>query len=192
MRPRHEIVAGLGTMGSLVAAIGCVFVLAGGVVAFHGWPEVDTSGSGPSLVVSDAPRAPLQVASVRAAKATHTSAAHSLAGAHVAHAPRRVVASLPRPVVNRASDVATRPAPTKPGPPTTETSPGPLSPVADTAEQTTNGVGQAVTDVTGGLGDTVGGPLGQTVTGLGAGLGETVSNTGALLANVLRAIKPGR
>ncbi|MEA2273304.1 MAG: hypothetical protein QOI98_2012, partial [Solirubrobacteraceae bacterium] len=43
MRPRHEIVAGLGTMGSLMAAVACVFVLAGGVVAFHGWPELGSA-----------------------------------------------------------------------------------------------------------------------------------------------------
>jgi hypothetical protein len=179
-------------MGSLVAAIGCVFALAGGVVAFHGWPELDSSGSGPSLVVADVPRAPLQVASVRAAKPTHTSAAHAVAGARVAHAPRRVIASAPRRRVHRASDVANRPTASKPPTTTTGTPPGPLSPVADTAEQTTDGLGQAVTGVTGGLGDAVGGPLGQTVTNLGAGLGETVSSTGALVANLLRAIKPGQ
>jgi hypothetical protein len=190
MRPRHEIVAGLGTMGSLVAAITCVFALAGGVVAFHGWPELNSVASGPSLVVQEAPRAPLQVAEVRPAKA-RTPAHPAVANAPVAHA-RRVVASVPQRTVKRGTSVATRPTvetkpPTKPEP-----TPGPLSPVADTAEQTTNGLGQTVTDTTGALGGAVGGPLGQTVTNLGAGLGETVSDTGALLANILRAIKPGQ
>jgi hypothetical protein len=189
MHPRHEIVAGLGTMGSLVAAIGCVFALAGGVVAFHGWPELESAGSGPALVVVDVPRAPLQVASVHRKPAAATSH-HASAGANVAKAPRRVVASAPGRTIRRNSATTTRPAPSAKTPSSDTPTPGPLTPVADTAEQTTTGVGKAVTDVTGSLGGAVGGSLGQTVTNLGAGLGKTVSNTGTLLANLLRAIKP--
>ena len=176
-------------MGSLVAAIGCVFVLAGGVVAFHGWPEIDSVGSGPSLVVSEVPRAPLQVASVRKHKATQTSARHSVASARATHTPRRVIASAPHRRV-KSNTQATTHTDSKPAA-TTETSASPLSPVADTTEQTTTGVGQAVTDTTGALGDVLGGPVGQTVTDLGATLGGTVSQTGTVLANLLRAIKPG-
>jgi hypothetical protein len=175
-------------MGSLVAAIGCVFVLAGGVVAFNGWPEIDSVSSGPSLVVNEAPRAPLQVAAPKPSKSR--PARQKVAGARVAHAPRRVVASAPERTVNQGPTVATRPATVTKQVATTEKPGSPLAPVADTAEQTTNGLGKTVTDTTGAVGDAVGGPLGQTVTDLGAGLGGTVSKTGTLLANILRAIKP--
>jgi hypothetical protein len=190
MRPRHEIVAGLGTMGSLVAAIGCVFALAGGVVAFRGWPELDSAGSGPTLVVSDVPRAPLQVAAVHRSKPARPAARQSTAGARVAKAPRRVIASAPERVVKRGSGQTTRPTAVSKPPATTTPSTGPLAPVADTAEQTTTGVGKTVTNTTDALGSAVGGPLGETVTNLGSGLGETVSKTGTLVANLLRGIKP--
>jgi hypothetical protein len=192
MRPRHEIVAGLGTMGSLVTAIACVFALAGGVVAFHGWPELESVGSGPSLVVSEAPRAPLQVTAVRPSR-SHPAPAGQVAGnGRVAHAQRRVIASAPQRSGNGRSTVSARPV-TEPKPAAkSEPSSGPLAPVADTTEQTTNGLGQTVTDTTGALGSAVGGPLGKTVTNLGSGLGETVTKTGTLVANLLRAIQPGR
>jgi hypothetical protein len=177
-------------MGSLVAAIGCVFALAGGVVAFRGWPEIDSVSSGPTLVVREAPKAPLQVASVKPAKASRPAARQTVAGARVAHAPRRVVASAPERTRNHSSSVVTRPPAVTKQVTTDEGPASPLAPVADTAEQTTNGLGQTVTDTTNALGDTVGGTLGQTVTNLGAGLGDTVSKTGTLLANLLRAIKP--
>ena len=178
-------------MGSLVAAIGCVFALAGGVVAFQGWPKLDSTGSGPTLVVSEVPRAPLQVAAVHKAKPARSTATSASAGARVA-APRRVIATVPERTVRRSTGTGTRPTTVSKPPQTDTPSPGPLEPVADTAEQTTTGVGQAVTDVTGSVGGAVGGTLGQTVTNLGAGLGNTVSDTGTLLANLLRAIKPAR
>jgi hypothetical protein len=192
MRPRHEIVAGLGTMGSLVAAIGCVFALAGGVVAFQGWPELDSAGPGPTLVVSEVPRAPLQVAAVRKTKPARSAPASTSAGARGAKAQRRVIATAPERTVRRTSGTATRPAAVTKPPEADTPAPGPLKPVADTAEQTTTGVGQAVTDVTGSLGGAVGGALGETVTNLGETLGNTVSDTGTVLANLLRAIKPTR
>jgi hypothetical protein len=191
MRPRHEIVAGLGTMGSLVAAIGCVFALAGGVVAFRGWPELDSAGSGPTLVVSDVPRAPLQVAAVHRSKPSHPAARQATAGARVAKAPRRVIASAPERIVKRGSGQTTRPAAVPKPPATTPPpTPGPLAPVADTAEQTTTGLGKAVSGTTDALGNVVGGPLGETVTTLGSDLGETVTKTGTLVANLLRGISP--
>jgi hypothetical protein len=66
MRTTRAFIAGLGTTGSLVAAVACAFVVVSAVVAFHGWPGVAVPERVANVVVGDG---------IVPAAATRTSAA---------------------------------------------------------------------------------------------------------------------
>src|SRR5436305_14639188 len=78
----RTIFAGLGVTGSLIGAIGAVFALTGGVLAFTGWPDAPAPRTSPALEVAAAARsatshstqaAPIQLP---AAVAPRTTGAH--------------------------------------------------------------------------------------------------------------------
>jgi hypothetical protein len=83
MRTTRAFIAGLGTTGSLVAAIALVFVIASAVIAFNGWPGAGFARSVESLSVDDRPGSAwdlpvtTQVAGL-AAKAAETVSARPL------------------------------------------------------------------------------------------------------------------
>src|SRR4051794_29820438 len=51
----RTIFAGLGVTGCLIAAVGVVFVITGGGLAFQGWPDAPAGRSKPALSVAAAP-----------------------------------------------------------------------------------------------------------------------------------------
>src|SRR5437867_1631072 len=53
MRTTRALIAGLGTTGSLVAAVACVALIASAVIAFKGWPGTGLANRIDDLFVND-------------------------------------------------------------------------------------------------------------------------------------------
>jgi hypothetical protein len=204
MTEHRSLYAGLGTAGSLVAAIAAAFLIAGGVIAYSGWPELDAPASNGTLIVAPAARAdaPPVVVATRSARPSGGSASTP----RTSRSTRRGQAT--RGATERATVRARLPAGSPPGAPeapsqgtsvnarpATQTgsqdqspAPTPASSLADGAERATSDLGSAVSNVTRGVGDTVGGPVGQTVTSVGDTLGNTVASVGGTVSDVLRIL----
>src|SRR3954451_20855510 len=84
----RTIFAGLGVTGSLIGAIGAVFALTGGVLAFTGWPDAPAPRSSPALEGAAATRSATSHSTHAAAIQLPTTPASRTAGARRAPAAR--------------------------------------------------------------------------------------------------------
>jgi hypothetical protein len=199
VRTSRAYVAGFGTAGSLVAAAAVLFVLAGAVVSYKGWPGVSV-GAPAGAVLVDAPDAAPAAAKplvVAVSPVVHPAAVVKTPGPQVS-----------RPTIQPASTVGGHhnvvPATKTSTRPTTNIKPSsgtkPVRPTTPTSTTTSNGtlggtvdglgsvLSTQVSQLTGTLGTITGGlspGLGATVTGLGQTLGNILTGTTSLLGGLL-------
>jgi hypothetical protein len=88
MRTTRAFIAGLGTIGSLVAAAVCLLIVVGAVVAFNGWPGSGLGDRVDKLVVDDSSHTSVPVSTSGPAA---VAAGASTAAATLAPAPRPAV-----------------------------------------------------------------------------------------------------
>lgn len=186
MRPTRAYLAGFGTAGSLLAAAAIVFVLAGALVAVHGWPQIGAGATPSAVVVPAAPTAQ----HVRPARQV-LAAFRLTASVHVAHRTARTARTGDRrsaaTVGQRAAvgtthttsgrgAAATTGGSTQPSAGTTTTggSPGsPATPSVPVPNSPATGVGATVTKTLTSVSETVS-KLGETVGKTLGGVGSTL------------------
>ena len=209
MRVTRAYIAGFGTAGSLLAGAALVFVLASGVVAFRGWPQVGDTVAPVSVVV---PHARTETESSNARRLTAAVATFAQAPAAAARSTRQRTLGTGGPAGAAPTSGAPRhPLSLSPGPaaPTTPSQPGtppsagcltcavvvPPTQVTTLVQGATNAVGSTVKQTGQSLGSSVNSLAGTvahklapvspalagTVQGTGSALGKTMTNaTGAL------------
>jgi hypothetical protein len=183
----RTIFAGLGVTGSLIGAIGAVFALTGGVLAFTGWPDAPAPRSQPAL----------QVAATAAGSVGHARAAAPL---QLPAAPARRVAARTAPAHHgsaarpgRTADTGTTqptsgtsvtPATGAPGTAPTPTSPAAPAPTSSASglERTTNATANAVRQV---------GTLVPLLSPVTSSVADTVARAGHLLGPTLQGLTRG-
>lgn len=216
MRTTRAFIAGLGTAGSLVAAVVCAFVVGSAVVAYKGFPGLSPGASTGGLMVDDAPIAvaarrpapPVRVKTAPARPATTASTTRRDAGARsgggnpvhrdaAPSGPDQAAPVTPPSTPAPPTDVAPsdQSGPGSPGDGGGKTPPVKLpnpviklpAPVDKVADDTT----KLLTDTTDGLGQA----LDNTVSGVGSAVGQasptlggTVTGVGHLLGGVTKAV----
>jgi hypothetical protein len=185
MRLRLSTAAALGATTSLVAAVGCTFLVAASVLAFHGWPADSPSAAISSLRVQDSPLSPRPAAAApsgvpavvlpAAVAPTRVAPAGAAPAGAGPAAPVTSVAPRPRPPASTSTPSAA--AVSSPASPVAV--PGPPSPAVPSLGQA---AAQTVTNTTDALGRSVG--------GLSSGLGQTVRDTGRALGSTLASQLP--
>ena len=151
----RTIFAGLGVTGCLIGAVGAIFAIAGGVLAFQGWPDAPSTPAPTALNVAAARSAatPQKAAALQLAPTPAIASATAGATTRRAHGRRSVQSVGVRPA-GRGSGPLTGSGPTgtavpTPGPaspaprPATESATG-LRATADAASRTIRAVGTAV------------------------------------------------
>jgi len=212
MRSSRAIMAGIGTSGSLLAAVACVLALASALIAFYGWPSgKGLDGRTGAVRVDDRahPDHPLLARAgqsakpavrarsgggprARAARPQHPAATRAArasvvrtGGGHRASSP----VAAPRRSAGGSTGSTTPPSSQAPG--VHVALPAPISTVSNGVTQTTGHVGSTIGRTAGGLGGTVGkvSPgADSTITHSGAQVGGTVSGVGQSAGGLL----PGR
>jgi len=216
MRSPRAIMAGIGTSGSLLAAVACVLALASALIAFHGWPSgkgldgrtgavrVDDRAHPDHPLLARAGQSAKPAVRARGGRGPRARAARPQRPAATRAATRAARASLVRSGAgHRASSPVAAPRRSAGGstgsttPPSSQAPgvhvalPAPISTVTNGVTQTTGHVGSTIGRTAGGLGGTVGtvSPgAGSTITHSGAQVGGTVSGVGQSAGGLL----PGR
>jgi hypothetical protein len=212
MRTTRALLAGLGTTGSMVAAAACVFLVAGAVIAFNGWPGAGFTNSINDLFVDDAPPVAWDQpgtatvatsADVAAAAVTATPAGPTFGAPGVGLGDDGTAQAGGGPV--RLPNGTIVPGgttsgggggggggsgpgsglPSAPGAPGVPSVGDVQSGVGDTVGNTGSGAGGVVRDTTGSVGDTVGGPAGDTIKQTGSTLGDTVEGAGGAAGDLV-------
>jgi hypothetical protein len=202
MRVTRAYIAGFGTAGSLLAGAALVFVLASGVIAFRGWPQVGDPVAPVSVVI---PHARAATASNTAKRLTAAVATFAQAPAGAAHAGRTHTLRTGGPAGSAGTGSGHHALALTTGPPRTST-PSQLAPAQPPAACASCGapappsqIGTFVQGATGAVSTTVkqtGRSLGSTVNGLAGtvanklapvspGLAKTVQNAGSALGNTI-------
>jgi hypothetical protein len=202
MRTTRAFIAGLGTSGSLVAAAGCLFLMASALIVFKGWPGGGISNPtgdlfvrdqpavafdvpGPVLVARDAgaaaalvnasPTGPVVVAGVPSGGSSGGFGGSLFGGSS---GPGRAVPALPARPGGGRPPLGVRAPVALPGLP----SPDPVrSGAADAVQTGTSTAGSTVGAAGGAAGGAVGTvspSLGQSVGSAGKGAGEAVDGAG--------------
>jgi hypothetical protein len=200
MRTKRAFIAGLGTTGSLVAAAACVFLVAGAVIAFNGWPAGFADRVG-NIFVNDEPPVAWDQPGTLAVAAGAGTAAGAVAATPAGPtfgAPGIVLADNGAAVLRGGAGagpggaiVSTLPAgaasnPGSPGAPSPLDT-GPVrNQVASTVQQAGSGVSQIVRDTTRTVEHTVGGPVGSTVGQAGNTAADTVQHVTQTAGGLLK------
>jgi hypothetical protein len=196
--------AGVGTTGSLVAAVMAVAAVTAGVVTFTAWP--DSPAHEPSPVVQLQQRPVTRPGPTAGPIALPTGVAAALVGGGVGvHArgttgPGVLATPLGGRAIDRQSSLAQPERTAAQGgaghkPPKPVGDPGPLKPVVDVATKASENLGTSVKTGGTAAGDATSSlsPLIGTAVGTIAGItGDGVAKAGSVLADLLRRIGGGR
>lgn len=187
MRTSRAYIAGFGTAGALVAAAAVMFVFAGAVVSWKGWPGVSVAAPTGAVLV-EAPHAtpaaskplvvvPVKVTIVHPAVAVTKVVAPAVSSSGVQ----------PRSVAKQPTTVTPPTTATKPTS-TAKPSTGTSSPTTPTPNNTLGGTVDGVGSLLGSQVSGITQTLGTVTGGLSPGLGATVTNLGQGLSNVLTGV----
>lgn len=209
----RSILAGAGVAGALILAAVGAFIVAGGLLPFHAWPQLTGVSQTRPLTVTGGVVASRPVARVVLASPPRKPAPV------VSHAAPVILPQPARPLgqtapqspysSNEGSNNAPSPTPA-PNTQQHQQSPPPQTPIeqiqqtvqqtaqqattslANTAEGTTAALGDTVSSVGTGVGNVVAGvspALGQTVSGVGSAVGGTLTGVGRIVGGLLS--RPG-
>lgn len=188
---RPTILPGLGIAGLAVVAVAVLFATAGGLVAFHLWPDHRARGASSRIVLPAQNAEPVVLrAPPRPARAGVARPAAPAAAVTVQPDGTPARASITTPDL-RAPVEPRRPPPPPPDPPADAPAAPPAAPLASVAEvvgDSTNGLERtlrtAVDNVARGI-EPVSPPLAATVAQTGGTVGDTVAGAGRVLLALL-------